>query len=267
MLLGLSGLPINNKGLTLMNTFRLLKLSTLLAFICINLPVVAQERRVLTADDYARAEKALGYNTNPLVFRAGVRPNWMSGERFWYRITTAEGSEFVLIDPAKGTRTPAFDHAKLAAALSTATGTNYDAHHLPFMSFEFSNNEQTISFTVRARGWKCDLTTNKCSADAIAPSSDQTPPQGGRRGGRTETLSPDKKSAAFIRDYNLWVRDVATGKETQLTNDGLKDFGYATDNAGWIHSDRAILLWSPDSKKIATFQQDERNVGDIYLVD
>ena len=65
---------------------------------------------------------------------------------------------------------------------------------------------------------------------------------------------------------DLWVREVATGKDRQLTTDGIKDFGYATDNAGWATSDRAILLWSPDSKKIATQQQDERKVGDWHLV-
>jgi dipeptidyl aminopeptidase/acylaminoacyl peptidase len=63
------------------------------------------------------------------------------------------------------------------------------------------------------------------------------------------------------------VRDLATGKETQLTNDGVKDYSYALDNAGWVKSDRAILVWSPDSKKIATFQQDQRNVGEMYLVE
>ena len=79
-------------------------------------------------------------------------------------------------------------------------------------------------------------------------------------------LSPDKKTSAFIRDYNLWVRDVATNTETQLTTDGVKDFGYATDNSGWTKSDRAVVLWSPDSKKIATYQQDQRGVGEMYLV-
>ncbi|MFN0141009.1 MAG: DPP IV N-terminal domain-containing protein [Pyrinomonadaceae bacterium] len=79
-------------------------------------------------------------------------------------------------------------------------------------------------------------------------------------------ISPNGAKAAFIRDWNLWVRDLPTKKDTQLTTDGVKDFGYATDNAGWTHSDRAILLWSPDSKKIATFQQDQRNVSDMYLV-
>ena len=72
--------------------------------------------------------------------------------------------------------------------------------------------------------------------------------------------------AAYIRDYNLWVRDIATGRETQLTTDGQKDFGYATDNAGWVKSDRPVLVWSPDSRKIATFQQDDRPVGEMYLV-
>jgi dipeptidyl-peptidase-4 len=87
------------------------------------------------------------------------------------------------------------------------------------------------------------------------------------RPSRYDELSPDRKTLAFVRDWNLWVRDVASGRETQLTRDGIKDFGYATDNAGWTRSDRPILKWSPDSKKIATFQQDQRAVGEMYLVD
>ena len=82
----------------------------------------------------------------------------------------------------------------------------------------------------------------------------------------SEVLSPDGSYSAFIRDWNLWVRDVDTGNERALTTDGIKDFGYATDNAGWKQSDRPILSWSPDSKKIATFQQDQRHVSDMYLV-
>jgi hypothetical protein len=89
----------------------------------------------------------------------------------------------------------------------------------------------------------------------------------GRRGGAgNEVVSPDGERAAYIKDFNLRVRDLSTSKETQLTTDGVKDFGYATDNAGWTKSDRPILLWSPDSKKIATFQQDQRGSSDMYLV-
>ncbi len=78
--------------------------------------------------------------------------------------------------------------------------------------------------------------------------------------------SPDGTRSVFIRDWNLWVRDTATGKETALTTDGVKDFGYATDNAGWTRSDRPIVVWSPDSTQVATYQQDQRNVGEMYLV-
>lgn len=62
------------------------------------------------------------------------------------------------------------------------------------------------------------------------------------------------------------MRDLTTGEETQLTTAGVKDFGYATNNAGWTKSNRPVLLWSPDSKKIATFQHDGRRVGEMYLV-
>jgi len=90
--------------------------------------------------------------------------------------------------------------------------------------------------------------------------------QGSQRRSRREALSPDGKYVAFIKDYNLWLREVESGDEKALTTDGVKDFGYATDNAGWKHSSRAILSWSPDSKKIATFQQDQRHVSNMYLV-
>src|SRR5437016_10937210 len=223
----------------------------------------APEARKLTAADYARAEKFMGYNVTPLVLHTMGRPNWLPDERFWYRTTTAEGSAFVLFDPARKTGQPAFDHTKLAAALSSATGRPIDAAHLPFVDFEFVADGRAIRVLARGKRWRCDLDSYQCSAEG----GDQEKPGSQSPLRALEVLSPDKKLGAFIRDFNLWVRDVATGKETQLTTDGVKDFGYATDNAGWTHSDRPVLVWSPDSKKIATFQQDQRGVGEMYLVD
>jgi dipeptidyl-peptidase-4 len=214
--------------------------------------------RAFTADDYKRAEKFMPYNTRPLVFHE-VRGKWMPEDRYLFRDAGPEGSEFVIFDAAHGTRQPAFDHAKLAAALSAAAGATYNAAHLPFLTFEFSADGKSISFRAKSEKWACDLEAGKCTAEPKpAKGAAERPP---------EENSPDGKSAAFLRDYNLWVRDVASGRETQLTTDGIKDFGYATDNAGWIHSDRPILLWSPDSRKIATFQQDQRGVGEMYLVE
>ena len=81
-----------------------------------------------------------------------------------------------------------------------------------------------------------------------------------------EVMSPDGRYVAFIKDWNLWMKEITTGEETALTTDGIEHFGYATDNAGWRKSDRPILSWSPDSKKIATFRQDQQHVSNMYLV-
>src|SRR6185436_1868758 len=89
----------------------------------------------------------------------------------------------------------------------------------------------------------------------------------GMTGPPPPSMSPDGKTAIFICDWNLWVKDVASGQERQLTTDGAKDFGYATSNAGWATSAAPALSWSPDGKRIATQQQDERKVGDMYLVE
>ena len=214
-------------------------------------PLHAQTR--LTADDYSRAEQFLGYNTNRLVLHQAAQPTWVGDDRFWYRATTENGTEFFQVDAATGARTPAFDQAKVAAALSSAARSSYSAYRLPFNQFEFSSDRKSISFNAGGSQWTCDAAGTRCDSKE-------------RPQGPPFVVSPDRKRAAFIRNYNLWVRDTASGKETQLTKDGVKEYGYATDNAGWIHSDNAILLWSPDSKKIATFQQDERGTGEMYLV-
>ncbi|UOQ99390.1 S9 family peptidase [Hymenobacter sp. 5317J-9] len=220
----------------------------------------AQQRPVLTADDYARAERAMSYNTQALIDHSAGQPNWLPDGRFWYRTLTAQGSEFVLVDPARKTRTAAFDQAKLAAALSAASGKTYEGGRLPFRSISFSPDAKAISFAAAGKSWKYDVVSGKINPEtpaATAPAAANT---------ANEEVSPDGKLAAFIKDYNLWVRDTKTNQLTQLTTDGAKDYGYATDNAGWTHSDKPILRWSPDSRKIATFRQDQRNVGDMYLV-
>ena len=93
------------------------------AFLLPPAPLPAKQSPVtVTAEDYARAESFLGGGTAGLVFGASVQPNWLAGDRFWYRNTTPGGTEFILADPAAGTRARAFDHERLAAAIGAVTG-------------------------------------------------------------------------------------------------------------------------------------------------
>jgi len=225
----------------------------------------------VTAADYARAEKFLAASVTPLVVGGTVTAAWLPDDRFTYRNTTAAGVEFILVDPVKKTRARAFDHEKLAAALGAAAGGTFDPAKLPFQAIELSADGKVVSFDHESKRYSCDALGTKCTATGEARAPQAPGGRGGmagRGGARPSAVtSPDAKRAVFIRDWNLWVRDLATKEEKALTTDGVKNFGYATDNAGWVSSDRAIVLWSPDSKKVATFQQDERKVGDMYLVE
>jgi dipeptidyl aminopeptidase/acylaminoacyl peptidase len=234
---------------------------------------LTQQPKQYTNEDYAAAERFMNYNVNPLAYQGVVHAQALEDGRFWYRDANSEGVRYVLIDPGKGTRATAFDHAALAAALQAASegSIKSDAAHLSLSDLSFSDNDRLLTLTASGASYRCELSLKPTSCkrqysvsgppgpgSAEAPeNNDKHPPL---------TLSPDKKLGAFVRDWNLWVRDIASGAETQLTTDGVKDFGYATDNAGWKHSEAAILLWSADSKKIATFQQDQRKTGEMYLV-
>ncbi len=218
----------------------------------------------LSSKEYERAEKFLSYNTEVLINRNNIRPVWLPGDKLWYMVSTEKGNAFILVDAVKKTRSAAFDHAKLAAALGKVTGKTYEAFKLPFNAIAPSEDGKTVSFSAEGKTWVYDLKANTVSPGAGTVAA--APQMMGRRMGGSDVTSPDGKKAVFIRNWNLWVRDVATKKETQLTTDGIENFGYATDNAGWKMSDRPVVKWSPDSKKVSTFQQDQRHVKDMYLV-
>src|SRR5512138_16057 len=100
--------------------------------------LLANSQDALTPKDYQKAEDFLGYNTQQLIDRGNVNANWYAPDKFWYRTLTADGSEFIVVDAAKGTKAAAFDHNKLAGSLSSATGRTYKASMLPFQMYSYS---------------------------------------------------------------------------------------------------------------------------------
>jgi dipeptidyl-peptidase-4 len=117
------------------------------------LPAAAQG----TQADYERAARFLNGDLGKLVQPADITPVWVEGsEQFWYR-KSGPDTEFVLVDTAKNTRGPAFDHAKLAEELSTSMGRQIRANHLPFHSFEFTEKGAAIRFEAEGQRWTCSV--------------------------------------------------------------------------------------------------------------
>lgn len=80
------------------------------------------------------------------------------------------------------------------------------------------------------------------------------------------TFSPDGNKVGFVRGNNIYIKDLASGKETQVTTDGLHNniINGATD---WVHEEEfsfsVAYFWSPDSKKIAYYKFDESKVKEF----
>ncbi len=85
---------------------------------------------------------------------------------------------------------------------------------------------------------------------------------------RLATFSPDGKRAAFVRDNDLYVVDLATMKETRVTTDGEwnKVLNGATD---WVYEEEFVLVqgyaWSPDGNRILYLRSDESDVREFDL--
>ncbi|WP_314241766.1 S9 family peptidase [Streptomyces kutzneri] len=220
-----------------------------------------------TTQDYQAAEQLLRRPARPgeLVVGDKVRPQWTEGgARFWYAVSNGVGKRFVLVDPAAGTREPAFDHAGLAAALAAASGQQVDPEALPFTAVEPVGN--AVEFAAFGAYWRCRLDDYTCER------AEFTPP-----GNPLEVLSPDKKTAVFLRGHNLWARSLSDGREWALTTDGEPDHRYgsgpdSTGNGtllrkiGLPHLPPAVA-WSPDSTKVLAHRTDERAVRRTHLVE
>jgi len=212
-----------------------------------------QSNQTLSKMDYQRAEKQLRANTSKLVTGTVQQGKWLDENRLSYKVPMSNGHQFVIANVTTKTKQPAFDHAAIAKALSSDDN-QYQGEKLPFTRYKFNDDFSSITFKINKDSYNCELSLNQCAVEQKKPHY------------KSEVASPDGSKAAFVRDFNLWVRDTQTLLETQLTTDGIENFGYATNNGGWTRSKYPVLLWSPDSRKITTFQHDSRKVGDMHLV-
>lgn len=139
-----------------------------------------------TQADYERA-MSLGKRTDGKVLMRSVKPEWQAdGDSFWYKVETGNGVwEFIFVDCVKGTRTAAFDHAKLAELLKQP------AAKLPLERLQINAAEQWVRFRFEGKRWHfANDTGSLCELPADVdsePVADSLKPRPSREDGGTET--------------------------------------------------------------------------------
>ncbi len=255
---------------------RLPSLTLLVAITCFALNVFSvTDNRVEFAtapqitSDYApqeapQARRGSGGWNN--MYRATVDPQWFDDDsKFWYRNALPGGeSEFILVDAEAGSRERAFDHTRLAEALSEAAGETFQGERLPFREIRFIEEGAAILFEVSGQTWRCDLSDYGCAPfepeeeTAASTDSDRTEPASGsqRRGGSGQDglVSPDGRWAAFVRNHNVYLRDHENDSTVALSDDGAAGNAYRN------------LAWSPDSSALIAWRMEDVERKQVHLI-
>lgn len=212
-----------------------------------------------TVEDYNRAYELREKYNSKHVFYSNVNPQWIDGTNlFWYVRNTPEGNEYVKVDAGKQKRTALFDQQKLSAALESSTGKDVDPMQLPIQRCHVTPEADTLRFVYEGKRWCFDIRRNRLTDEG------QLPAPGRQRHwmevddekGGAPVTSPDGKYVAFIKNDNICVREVATGKETQLSQDGTPGNYYSS-----------YIQWSPDSKLVAAFRIRPAQKRYVYYVE
>ncbi|HJO30674.1 MAG TPA: DPP IV N-terminal domain-containing protein, partial [Acidobacteriota bacterium] len=177
------------------------------------------------------ANRFASYKMRDLSYSTSVSPVWIEGtdDNFWYSYETSAGREFILVDPAAGTKAPIFDNDRIAAELTRITKDPYDGQHLPITSIRFMDPD-TIQFDVTSSQDE----EKELEEETEGDQQDDTEDEG--RGGRAEkkvhhfeytvstrtlreldtweepdshpgwaNVSPDEQWVVFGRHFNLYM--------------------------------------------------------------
>ncbi len=198
-----------------------------------------------TVEDYRRANTLYGKYAGKAV-NTDLSPHQVYGEEaFWYVVQTEGKREYRLLNAASVTENKLFDHAHLASCLADKLSKTVDPNNLHLESLRFDAVKHVLDFVFENS--RCRYNTEKRELSVMEPHRDRryNGPQRhwmevDEERGENETVSPDGARQAYIRDNNVWVRDVKSGRERALTLNGTQGFYYSSH-----------LQWSPDGRYLA----------------
>lgn len=220
----------------------------LLAVACIGAQALAQT----AAPDAAAYDRSLHLREQWMYLTKGLAgpATWIDAERYRYRRTAEGGFEFVVRRVGEAQAQPAFDQARLAAALAETLGIAIDARRLPFADYDDESDGRALRAWTDAGRVRCEL-GDAYRCERIGDDIDKARPRAwgvvrdlSVPADATPRRSPDGSYEAFVQGDNLMLRTVASGETRALSRDGSPGDFYDPDT----------VVWSPDSSRLALYR-------------
>ena len=188
-------------------------------FLIGSVTITAQE---ITKEDYNRAVGFTYDNLiNKQVFNLQTNVNWFKDNSgFWFIDYSKNNKIYKKVSFKSKKVVELFNHQELAKSLSEALNKEVKATNLSLSNIEKVNEK--LTFSVDNKTFNLNLKDNQLKEKPKKTEKKQEKPN------NFESLSPDKKWIAFVRDYNLFIKSTETKEEFQLSKNGKKGYEYAS---------------------------------------
>ncbi|HEX8432940.1 MAG TPA: S9 family peptidase [Longimicrobium sp.] len=189
---------------------------------------------------------------------------WMrDGQRYAYVVANGDATDLVAEDARTGTRTRLVEGARLVPAGATKP--------IEIEDYTWSADERKLLLYTNSQPvWRANTKGTYYVYDLASGRLTPVSTQPGFQ--MFAKFSPDAGRVGFVRDNDLYVTDITTGRETRLTRDGSNSIINGTFD--WVYEEELGLQdgwrWSPDGARIAFWRLDasrERNFSWIRETD
>jgi len=190
-----------------------------------------------------------------------IIPFWQEDKTSFYYRKNLPGRnwEYVFVNPIAGTKKTAFDHSRLAQTLEASSGKKQEPARLKISEMFFNKNATLLTLKTEGKWYQVNLASYAATTttDTLYTNYNRRPSfqdRGGRGRFGPNLKSPDGKNEIAFQGGNLFIKDLASGAQTQLTTDGTAEnpYGYG--------------VWSPDSKTIIAYKSHPVKTKEISYI-
>ncbi len=210
------------------------------------------------AEDYNRAAR-MREVTRHKVWYEPMQVQWVDdGRAFIYKIQTAGGEQYFMMDINGRQKKLLFDTRKFMIAFDKASGTVTDKRELPLADLAYDAAKNVITFKAHNHSWEYDITGDNIIDKGELPAPGESLYWGTIRDEdfSKKIPSPDGKWNAYIKNSNVYIKARDNKEEIQMSFDG---------SPGEFYSGH--IVWSPNSAHLAVSKVRPAPKRILYLVE